>query len=152
MSPLAGDLDDRGTAPPHTPRVTVGAVLVGIAAIHQAVGLALGAGLALGPFSRADAPLTQMWRAGLFDSVGDDPSNNAVTWFLLWGFLLALLGAVLHEIERSGVRIPASFGWGFLATCALGVVLMPASGFWLGVIPVALTFARARRAAAPALA
>jgi hypothetical protein len=127
------------------PRVTVGAVLVGIAAIHQTFGLALGTGLAPGPFaSSAEAPLVRMWRAGLLDSVGEDPWTNTVTWFLLWGFLLALLGAVLHSLERSGVRLPASFGWGFLATCVLGVVLMPTSGFWLGAIPVVMTLARAR--------
>jgi hypothetical protein len=144
-STLGSALDGGAAASPGGPRVTVGAVLVGIAAIHQAVGLALGTGLAPGPFaSSGEAPLVRMWRAGLFDSVGEDPWTNTVTWFLLWGLLLALLGTVLHELERGGVRLPASFGWGLFATCALGVALMPASGFWLGAIPVVMTISRAR--------
>lgn len=132
--------------PPTSPTITVGGLLVAIAVVHQLVGVTIGAGLVPGPFaSPADAPLTRMWRAGVLDSVGEDPWNGLVTWFLLWGFLLALLGAVLHSLERTGARLPTSFAWGMLATCILGVTLMPASGFWLGAAPIALAFTRSRR-------
>ena len=105
-SSLSVEASDRPARPP---TITVGALLVAIAAVHQLVGVALGAGLVPGPFaSPADAPLVRMWSAGVLDSVGEDPWNSAVTWFLLWGFLLALLGVVLHSIERAGVRLPSS--------------------------------------------
>jgi hypothetical protein len=79
-STLGSALDGGAAASPGGPRVTVGAVLVGIAAIHQAVGLALGTGLAPGPFaSSGEAPLVRMWRAGLFDSVGEDPEASRGT-------------------------------------------------------------------------
>lgn len=126
------------------PRVTIGAVVMAIATLHQLVGVAFGSGMVRGPLPAAEAPLVRMWHAGIFDSAETDPDTRGIAWFLLWGVLFGVAGLVLHELERGGTRVPASFGWGLLATCVLGVVLMPASGFWLGIIPIAMTLWRAR--------
>lgn len=67
---------------------------------------------------------------------------------MLFGAGLALIGAAIVPMERG--RHYGSFralGVGLLLMCSLGIVLMPASGFWLG-LPAAfgLIFKRQRRA------
>lgn len=83
-------------------------------------------------------------RHGVFDSVGSDPLRGAVAWFGLFGAALALLGWAIVLLERSPA--PAStalrpLGMGVLALTLLGLVLMPASGFWLA-LPAALALCR----------
>ena len=83
-----------------------------------------------------------LFAAGLLDSVGRDPLRGAVAWFFLFGVLLWLLGMAVDLLERQvpGWRSPA-LGGALLLLLGLGVVLMPASGFWL-VLPVALSLFR----------
>lgn len=100
--------------------------LLGVALIHT-----LFAFVVLGPF------MLTMLRAGLFDSVKADMTAGATTWFFLFGILLALLAPPLHALEKAGMALPKAFGWGLFGLAVLGVVLMPASGFWL-VFPPAL--------------
>nr|WP_290894508.1 DUF6463 family protein [Azonexus sp.] len=71
-----------------------------------------------------------------------DPLRGAVAWFFLFGVLLWLLGMAVDLLERQvpGWRSPA-LGGALLLLLGLGVVLMPASGFWL-VLPVALSLFR----------
>jgi hypothetical protein len=125
-----------------SPRITVGMVLMSIAVLHEVVGVAMGLGLDPNVRFEGLAPLQAMARAGLFASVGTDPWRNAITWFLLWGFLLGLLGIVMHQAERAGIKPSRSFAFTFGAMCIAGVVLMPASGFWLGIVPVWLALSR----------
>jgi Family of unknown function (DUF6463) len=75
---------------------------------------------------------------GVFNTVGRDPLTAAAVWFVLFGAMLALGGAGILPMERS--RHYESFrvlGIGLLMICALGIVLMPLSGFWLG-LPAAI--------------
>lgn len=130
------------STPVAPPTLTVGAVLVGIAAIHQIVGVAIGLGLDPNMPFVGTPPLQAIARAGVVASVGNDAERGAITWFLLWGFLLASLGVVLHQSERAGQRPTRTFALLFAAMCTLGVVLMPASGFWLGIAPVLLALRR----------
>ncbi|QPF76836.1 hypothetical protein G8A07_26625 [Roseateles sp. DAIF2] len=111
--------------------------MLAVAALHTLFGLLVFAG-----------PLRQLLRLGLFNAVGADPLLGAVTWFLLFGAPLALLGQALTLLERR-VDAPAlrPLGWGLLALGLLGIVLMPASGFWL-LLPVVWALLRPR----PALA
>jgi hypothetical protein len=77
---------------------------------------------------------------GVFDSVGTDPMRGAVSWFVLFGGLFALLGWAVMLVERQAALAPVplrALGAGLLALALLGIVLMPASGFWL-VLPPAL--------------
>lgn len=110
-----------------TNRPWMGRWLLAVAALHTVFGLLVFAG-----------PLQKMLRLGLFNAVGADPLLAAATWFLLFGAPLALLGQALSLLERQPQLDPAALrplGWGLLALWALGVLLMPASGFWL-VLPV----------------
>ena len=126
-------------------RVTVGHVILAIAALHTVVGLLIGLGLDPSVQFEGGPPLTAMWNEGILGSVGEDPWRVGVTWFLLWGFVLALVGLLAHQMERGGLVLTRSFAAGFGALCVLGVVLMPASGFWLGMVPVGLVLRRSAR-------
>lgn len=119
-----------------TPRIWIGYWLMGVAALHTAF-----AGLVF-----AKVLLTIVQR-GVFNSVGEDPLMGAVTWFVLFGLCLALLALAVTALERSGqAEVLRKLGLGLLLLCALGLVLMPASGFWLA-IPPALAMLRRRAAA-----
>lgn len=108
-------------------RPWMGRWLLAVAALHTLFGLLVFVG-----------PLQKMLSRGLFNAVGADPLLAAATWFLLFGAPLALLGQALTLLEHQSHLDPAALrplGWGLLALGALGVLLMPASGFWL-VLPV----------------
>jgi len=126
------------------PRITVGQVLLAIAAVHSLVGMLGGLGLHPNIRFGGAPPLTAMWREGVVASVGADPWRVSVTWFLLWGVAFGLVGLLAHQIERTGLLLSRSFGAALGALCLVGVLLMPESGFWLGIVPVALIFRRAR--------
>ncbi|AKF11144.1 DUF6463 family protein [Sandaracinus amylolyticus] len=121
-----------GTNVAAPPRVTVGGLLLAISAVHQIVGVVLGA-----------APLLDIARGGVLDAVEGDFARVSIAWFLLFGFALALAGALARSIERRGIALPRSFAVGLAALCALGIVLMPVSGFWLGLVPAWLAWRRA---------
>ena len=74
-------------------------------------------------------------RRGIINTVGVDPMVGAAVWFLMFGFVLGLLGGAVASLQRSEAPLPASVGWGLLAVVVAGVLLMPASGFWLAFPP-----------------
>lgn len=106
-----------------------------IGVIHQLVGVAAGLGLLPSPAGPGKTPLVDLWRAGVVGQAEGEPLRMALVWFLLFGFALIFAGAALHRLERSGGRLSRGLAWGLGALCGLGVLLMPASGFWLGFIP-----------------
>ena len=125
------------TVPTH-PRNWIGHWLMGVAALHT-----LFAVLVFGKVLRTIA------ERGLFNSVGDDPLIGAVTWFVLFGFVLALLALAVTPLERSGQAAALRrLGFGLLLLCGLGIVLMPASGFWLAIPPALAMLRRGATAAA----
>ncbi len=129
------------------PRFGVGAMLIAIAALHQVVGIAIGVGLDPSVKFPESPPLIAMSREGLLASVGTtDPWRAAITWFLLFGFVLALVGRLAQQNERAGVPLSREFALWVGALCLLGVALMPASGFWLGFGPAYVALRRAAAA------
>lgn len=71
-----------------------------------------------------------MLAKGLWQSMGS-PRDAVATWFFVFGLLLFVLGFALEAMEKAEVSIPKSaLGMLWLMTI-LGVVIMPASGFWL---------------------
>lgn len=120
----------------HPFRLWKGLWLMSVAAVHTAY--------ALLSFTE---PLREMLRRGVFESVGLDPMRGAVVWFVLFGAVFALLGWAVLQLERQASATPAALrplGWGLLVLTLLGIVLMPASGFWL-VMPPALALCLQRR-------
>ncbi|MEM7734246.1 MAG: DUF6463 family protein [Deinococcota bacterium] len=98
-------------------------LLIATGILHNTIGLIFGAGV-----------LADIVRAGLFNTIS--PPNydrEAIFWFLFAGFAMMLWGALLFHLTH----VPKVFGISLLALCILGVIMMPASGFWL-VIPQAI--------------
>ena len=80
----------------------------------------------------------QMFSAGLVGSVTSE-KTAAAAWFLLFGFLLFITSLLMGVIEKSDdLEMPKSVGVTLFALTTIGVILMPASGFWL-VYPAAIT-------------
>jgi len=116
-------------------RAWVGHWLMAVAALHTGVA-----------FLMLRQPLLTLVERGVFNSVGQDPVAAATAWFLLFGLLLALLALAITPLERLGDAVALTrLGWGVLLLSVLGVLLMPASGFWLA-LPAAWTLIRRGRA------
>lgn len=102
-------------------KLWIGRWLIAVAMFHTIAGVFMGSDV-----------LTSIFRRGIVDSVGQDAMTGAFVWFFLFGAILALLGMVVHTLEQAdrfkGAR--ALGIWTSLMTL-VGVVLMPASGFWL---------------------
>lgn len=81
-------------------------------------------------------PIQEMIAAGLIASVGEDPMRGAVTWFFFAGLFMALTGLAIDLLEknsaRSALKVPGIF---LLLTTLLGIMMMPASGFWFLLVP-----------------
>ena len=107
-----------------TPRHWIGHWLMLVAAIHTVFGLVV-----------FNADLSAMASQGFLNTVGEDTRRAAVAFFMLFGFLLAVLALATTALERSGQpALLRRVGWSLLLLCAVAVLLMPASGFWL-VVP-----------------
>lgn len=118
-----------------TTRAWIGHWLIAVAALHTAVA-----------FLMLRQPLLTLVERGVFNSVGQDPVAAATAWFLLFGLLLAVLALAITPLERLGATAALTrLGWGVLLLSMLGVLLMPASGFWLA-LPAAWTLIRRGRA------
>lgn len=78
----------------------------------------------------------RMWQKGLFNSVGRDPMIGLAVWFLLFGPVLAMLGAAITRLEKVGdFNTSNKLAWSILLLSIVGVMLMPDSGFWLAFPP-----------------
>lgn len=124
-------------------RFTPGLSTIAIGVLHQIFGVSAGLGL-LSSKPSSPRPLADLWRSGVIGQAEADPLRMAVVWFLLFGFLLIFSGMVLHRLELSGGKFSRELALGLGGLCAIGVLLMPVSGFWLGFIPAVQIWRRAR--------
>ncbi len=116
------------------PRVWIGHWLMAVAALHTLFAVVF--------FKQS---ILSVVRRGVFDTVGDDLMTAATVWFLLFGAVLALLALAVTTLERAGqTQALNRVGLGTLVLAGVGVVLMPASGFWLA-IPAAIAMVRRGR-------
>lgn len=102
----------------------IGRWLIAVAAIHTLFAIVV--------FRNV---LSSIIKRGVFNTVGNDSMTGVVVWFVLFGAVLFICGLAVSALERSSLNLPASLGWSLLALSVLGVVLMPASGFWLAFPP-----------------
>lgn len=80
---------------------------------------------------------------GLYNAVKSAKTGMAV-WFALFGLLLFILGMLVSTLEKHALPVSLSIGVALLLLTVLGVVLMPASGFWL-MFPAVFALFYARR-------
>jgi hypothetical protein len=118
-----------------------GTYLLAIGALHQVVGLCAGVGWIAQPGVDARAPLIEIIQGGVLGAVEPDSARIALVWFLLFGFMLLMLGSLVRWLEMRVLPLPRSLAVHVLLLSVLGVVLMPASGFWL-CLPVAFRLFR----------
>jgi len=117
-----------------TKKIWIGRWLLAVAALHTVAGCFFGARV-----------LPQLWERGVFNTVGNDPMSGVIVWFLLFGVVLAILGLAVTDLERHDRFDSARMlGAGMFMLSLAGVVLMPASGFWL-VFPPAIALLRRNR-------
>jgi hypothetical protein len=134
-------------------RGTPGKALLLIGALHEAVGIAAGVG-ALPP---PDGPPRNLFReiiaAGVVAAIESDRLRTVLFWYLFFGLVLLMLGWTLDRWELRGDTLPASVGWQLAALALMGGLLIPASGFWLALVPAIwiLRSAYERRAPSRAL-
>jgi uncharacterized membrane protein len=93
-------------------------------------------------FVMSGSVLASIARRGFFNTVGADILVEAVVWLVLFGLLLFVCGLAVSALERTPSGVPKSIGWSLLVITALGVVLMPTSGFWLVFPPAVAVLAR----------
>lgn len=90
-------------------------------------------------------PLRAMASEGLLGAIGGDVERNLAWWFLVAGGFLVITGLTLRWAVRVAGRLPRSLGWGLVVISILGVVLAPASGFWLVLVEGVLLLVADRR-------
>ncbi len=71
--------------------------------------------------------------------------REAAFWYMIFGVMLLMLGGLTHWAQAQTGTLPAFLGWSLLALGVVGVILMPASGFWLALPQAVLMLAVARR-------
>ena len=81
--------------------------------------------------------LAVLWSEGLLNTVNGQPGREAVFWFLYTGVMVLIVGVLVNQVEREGLGIPRFVTWSFVALTLIGVVVMPISGIWLLIPPVA---------------
>lgn len=118
-------------------RAWKGKWLIGVAAGHTLYAVVV--------FGRA---LADIAARGFYDTVGEDLMTAAVVWFVLFGAVLAIAGQAIDHIERAAACVPRSLGVSLLLLTVAGILLMPASGFWLVFPPIFALFLGGRRKAA----
>lgn len=118
----------------------IGRAVMAIGVLHTVVG-----------FAMFRTTLKELLAEGLVNTVHGQPMREFAFWFLFFGFLGILLGALVDWCETLGHPLPAFLGLGLLALAAVCVTLMPVSGGWLLLVPAVGALTRspaARRVAA----
>ena len=104
-------------------KIWIGRWLIGVAILHTLFAIVV--------FNKIFLTITQH---GVFNAVGSDSMTAAAVWFLLFGAALALMGMAIHSLEQNENFTSArAIGIGTFLMTFLGIVLMPASGFWLAL-------------------
>jgi len=103
----------------------IGKFLFGIGALHTLVGLIL-----LLPLVG-----TELLEDGLFNTINGQPKREAFFWFLLSGFFMLLVGALINFMEKHQQTIPSFLGWSLLAITIFTLFFSPLSGGWLILVP-----------------
>ena len=105
-------------------RVWIGKFIVTVGIIHAVFGLVVFRGT-----------LNILLAEGLINTVNGQPDRELAFWFIAFGILAILLGALTDWCERRRVGLPQFLGWSLLGFTALLLLIMPISGAWLLLVP-----------------
>ncbi len=104
----------------------------------------------VGGFVFYSGPLFAIAGDGFLNAVEPDVAfstfdREAAFWYMIFGVMLLMLGGLTHWAQAQTGTLPASLGWALLALGVAGVILMPASGFWLALLQAVLMLVVVRR-------
>jgi uncharacterized membrane protein YjfL (UPF0719 family) len=116
----------------------IGRVMIAIGIIHTVTGLFI-----------FKSVLLQLLSEGLVNTVNGEWDREAAFWFLFSGFMMMLVGGLVHRAEQEYRSLPSFFSWGLLGMVVLALCIMPASGWWVFLIPLAGLFWRQRKVIRP---
>lgn len=105
--------------------------LVAIGIVHNAFGLVVGW-----------AHIADGVRGGFVGAWDSPPERGMLFWFLAFGFLCMICGATAAQVERAGTPLSWAFITGLALLTVCGIAAMPASGFWLALVPVGIALAK----------
>ncbi len=104
-----------------------GSLLIATGIFHNLIGVMMGWEV-----------LKELVNAGIINSINTEMDRNAIFWFLFSGFMMMMLGQLMHRYSQEQNKpVPASLGYSLLIITLIGCIMMPVSGFWL-VLPQAL--------------
>jgi hypothetical protein len=112
----------------------IGRWLFAVGVIHSLVGV-----------FAARRTLATLVDEGLLNTVNGQPDREAAFWFLCTGALLMVVAVLVDALERRGLPVPVFATLALLMLVVLSVVVMPLSGVWLLLPPVAGLILRSRR-------
>lgn len=104
----------------------IGKSLVAIGIAHTIVGILL-----------FRSVLAVLVKEGLINTIplNAPPEREAAFWFLFSGFELLIIGSLVNRIECNKESLPSFLGWTLAVLTILGLIIMPASGSWLLIVP-----------------
>jgi hypothetical protein len=62
-------------------------------------------------------------------------NQELVFWFLLWGFLMIVIGQLVIRMDECGIRVPRRVGVQLFVVNVICAVLIPKAGFWWVLLP-----------------
>jgi hypothetical protein len=101
-----------------------GIFMILTAIIHNIVGFVMGWSV-----------LQDIARDGFVNTVNEQMDRSAIFWFLFSGFIMLLIGMIMHKMIRENQKpVPNYIAYYLLVISVIGCIIMPASGFWI-VLP-----------------
>ena len=103
---------------------------------------ALGIGHVGYAFAKFGAPLLEGLAAGVIGQFGAPEIRRTAFWFTMFGPLLMFAGQVaVYAASKSDLHLYRLVGFYLLAVSAIGVIVIPASPFLVGLVISALIVA-----------
>lgn len=91
------------------------------------------------------ATLAEIITDGVLNTVNGQPKREFVFWFLFFGFMAIIAGAVIDWCERKFGVLPDFLGWSLFALALVCVTIMPVSGGWTILVPAIGAILRSRK-------
>ncbi|MEL6538390.1 MAG: DUF6463 family protein [Bacteroidota bacterium] len=108
----------------------IGIILIVIGALHTLLGLV-----------KNSSVFMEMIADGMWNTA-QTAERGLAFWFTFACILFMILGYAVHYLERQSILAPKPLGWFLLGGTLLGVVFIPASGFWALLLPAILILSR----------